>query len=71
MSAPARSIRSAFDLLKDLTPVAPLTSAALWLIGGPNVPANNLKELIDWLKANPDKAHGAAISAPAAARSSA
>ena len=44
-----------FDLLKDLTPVAPLTSAVLWLIGGPNVPANNLRELIDWLKANPDK----------------
>jgi tripartite-type tricarboxylate transporter receptor subunit TctC len=52
-----------FDLLKDLTPVAPLTSAALWLIGRSNLPANNLKELIDWLKANPDKATAGNIGA--------
>ena len=45
-----------FDLLKDLTPVAPLTTAVLWLIGRGDLPANNLKELIAWLKANPDKA---------------
>ena len=33
-----------FDLLKDLTPVAPLTTAVLWLIGRGDLPANNLKE---------------------------
>jgi tripartite-type tricarboxylate transporter receptor subunit TctC len=52
-----------FDLLKDLTPVAPLTSAALWLIGRSTLPASNLKELIDWLKANPDKATAGNIGA--------
>ena len=48
-----------FDLLKDLTPVAPLTTAKLWLVGRGDLPPNNLKELIDWLKANPDKATAA------------
>ena len=50
-----------FDLLKDLTPVAPLTSARLWLIGRRSLPANNLKELIAWLKANPEKATAGTI----------
>jgi tripartite-type tricarboxylate transporter receptor subunit TctC len=45
-----------FDLLKDLMPVAPLTTAKLWLVGRSDLPANNLQELIAWLKANPDKA---------------
>jgi tripartite-type tricarboxylate transporter receptor subunit TctC len=52
-----------FDLLKDLTPVAPLTSAVLWLIGRPDLPAKNLKELIDWLKANSDKTTAGNIGA--------
>lgn len=52
-----------FDLLKDLTPVAPLTTAKLWLVGRSDLPANNLKELIAWLKANPDKATGGTIGA--------
>src|SRR3954468_24868055 len=52
-----------FDLLKDLTPVAPLTTAKLWLVGRSDLPANNLQELIAWLKANPDKATGGTIGA--------
>jgi tripartite-type tricarboxylate transporter receptor subunit TctC len=52
-----------FDLLKDLTPVARLTTAVLWLIGRGDLPANNLRELIAWLKANPDKATAATIGA--------
>jgi tripartite-type tricarboxylate transporter receptor subunit TctC len=52
-----------FDLLKDLAPVAPLTTAKLWLIGRGDLPANNLKELIAWLKANPDKATAGTIGA--------
>ena len=52
-----------FDLLKDLTPVAPLTTAKLWLIGRGDLPPNNLKELIAWLKANPDKATAGTIGA--------
>jgi tripartite-type tricarboxylate transporter receptor subunit TctC len=50
-----------FDLLRDLTPVAPLTTAKLWLVGRGDLPANNLKELIAWLKANPDKATAGTI----------
>ena len=50
-----------FDLLKDLTPVARLTEAVLWLIGRHDLPASNLKELIAWLKANPDKASAGTI----------
>ncbi len=52
-----------YDLLKDLTPVAPLTTAVLWLIGRGDLPVNSLKELIDWLKANPDKMTAATIGA--------
>jgi tripartite-type tricarboxylate transporter receptor subunit TctC len=50
-----------FDLLKDLTPVAPLTTAVLWLVARGDLPANNLKELIAWLKANPGKASSGTI----------
>jgi len=52
-----------FDLLKDLTPIAPLTTAVLWLIGRGDLPPNNLKELIAWLKAHPDTATAATIGA--------
>jgi tripartite-type tricarboxylate transporter receptor subunit TctC len=52
-----------YDLLKDLTPVARLTTAVLWLVGRGDLPPNNLKELIAWLKANPDKATAATIGA--------
>ena len=45
-----------FDLLKDLEPIALLPSNALLIVGKKTFPANNLKEMIAWLKANPDKA---------------
>ena len=50
-----------FDLLKDLTPVSRLTLARLWIIGRHDLPANNFKELIAWLKANPGKASAGTI----------
>jgi tripartite-type tricarboxylate transporter receptor subunit TctC len=50
-----------YDLLKDLEPVALLSVAPLWVIARADLPAANLKELIDWLKANPDKASVATI----------
>ena len=52
-----------FDLLKDLTPVARLTMARLWIIGRNDLPAKDLRELIAWLKANPGKATGGTIGA--------
>jgi tripartite-type tricarboxylate transporter receptor subunit TctC len=45
-----------FDLLKDLEPVAQIASEPLLIAGKKTLPANDLKELIAWLKANPDKA---------------
>jgi tripartite-type tricarboxylate transporter receptor subunit TctC len=41
-----------YDLLKDLEPVAQLPSNPLWIIAKKGAPANNLKELVAWLKAN-------------------
>jgi tripartite-type tricarboxylate transporter receptor subunit TctC len=52
-----------FDLLKDLTPVARLTEARLWIVGRSDLPANDLKQLIAWLKANPNKATAGSIGA--------
>jgi tripartite-type tricarboxylate transporter receptor subunit TctC len=49
-----------YDLLKDLEPVALLTSAPLWVIGRNGLP-NTLQEVVAWLKANPDKASVATI----------
>jgi tripartite-type tricarboxylate transporter receptor subunit TctC len=50
-----------YDLVKDLTPVALLTIAPVWIIGKAALPANNVKELVAWLKANPDKATMGAV----------
>jgi tripartite-type tricarboxylate transporter receptor subunit TctC len=43
------------DLLGDLEPVAPLTNESTILVGRRALPANNLSQLIAWLKTNPDK----------------
>jgi tripartite-type tricarboxylate transporter receptor subunit TctC len=45
-----------FDLAQDLEPVAQLGVEPLLIVGKKNMPANNLRELIAWLRANPDKA---------------
>jgi tripartite-type tricarboxylate transporter receptor subunit TctC len=45
-----------YDLLNDLEPVALLSSQPLLIVARKAMPANDLKELIAWLKANPDKA---------------
>ena len=50
-----------YDLVKDLAPVALLTIAPMWIIGKADFPASNVKDLIAWLKANPDKATMAAV----------
>jgi tripartite-type tricarboxylate transporter receptor subunit TctC len=45
-----------FDLLKDIEPVIQIGSEPLLIVGKKNLPAEDLKGLIAWLKANPDKA---------------
>ena len=48
-----------YDLLKDFEPVAILPSVPYWLVAKKNLPPKDLRELVDWLKANPDKASAA------------
>jgi tripartite-type tricarboxylate transporter receptor subunit TctC len=45
-----------YDVLKDFEPIALLTTQPLLIVTKKDVPANDLKELIAWLKANPNKA---------------
>ena len=45
-----------YDTLADFQPIALLSSNPGLIVGRKSLPANNLSELIAWLKANPDKA---------------
>jgi tripartite-type tricarboxylate transporter receptor subunit TctC len=45
-----------YDTLTDFQPIALLSSNPGLIVGRKNLPANNLKELIAYLKANPEKA---------------
>jgi tripartite-type tricarboxylate transporter receptor subunit TctC len=54
-----------YDVLNDFLPIAPLVTAPFVLYARRMMPAKDLKELIVWLKANPNKA-SAAISASTA-----
>lgn len=45
-----------FDLLNDLAPIAELADEPLLIVTKKDLPVTNLKELIAWLKANPNKA---------------
>jgi tripartite-type tricarboxylate transporter receptor subunit TctC len=49
-------LKMPFDLLGDLAPVALVSTNPMMVIAKKSMPANNLTELIEWLKANPDKA---------------
>jgi tripartite-type tricarboxylate transporter receptor subunit TctC len=45
-----------FDLIDDIAPILMIASEPLMIVGKKALPAKDLKELIAWLKANPDKA---------------
>jgi tripartite-type tricarboxylate transporter receptor subunit TctC len=45
-----------YNVLSDFEPIALTTTVPLLIVAKKAMPANNLKELIAWLKANPDKA---------------
>src|SRR5579862_8458338 len=45
-----------YDLLTDLEPVGLIATQPFLVVARKTMPANNLKELITWLKANADKA---------------
>jgi tripartite-type tricarboxylate transporter receptor subunit TctC len=43
-----------YDVLRDFAPVSRLTDTAMMMVGKNALPAENIKELIAWLKANPN-----------------
>ncbi|HEY4893530.1 MAG TPA: tripartite tricarboxylate transporter substrate-binding protein [Reyranella sp.] len=45
-----------YDLLADFAPISLIVTGPLLLVSRKDLPANDLKGLIAWLKANPDKA---------------
>jgi tripartite-type tricarboxylate transporter receptor subunit TctC len=50
-----------YDVLTDLEPIARVADTPLWMVARKNLPAKDLRELITWLKANPDKASAATV----------
>jgi len=56
-----------YDLLRDLEPIALLTSYPMLLLTRNDVPAKNLTELTSWLKANQDKVSVGTIGVGSAA----
>jgi tripartite-type tricarboxylate transporter receptor subunit TctC len=56
-----------FDPLKGFEPVALLTTSKLWIVARKEFPANNPKEFVAWLKANPGKANAASVGVGSAA----
>ena len=54
--AVAKLLKLEYDMVKDFAPIAFMTDSPLLLTVAKSVPANTYKELVAWLKANPDKA---------------
>jgi tripartite-type tricarboxylate transporter receptor subunit TctC len=52
-----------YDIIHDFEPVALLPMAPTMIVGRANLPAGDVRELIGWLKANPDKASAGTIGA--------
>ena len=57
-----------YDVLQDFEPIALLAITPQLIIARKNFPANNVKELVEWLKANPDKASAATVGAAGGAQ---
>jgi tripartite-type tricarboxylate transporter receptor subunit TctC len=56
-----------WNVLNDLEPIARLSVSSLIIVGRESLPANNIKELIAWLKANKDKATAGSVGSGSAA----
>jgi len=57
-----------YHVMDDFEPVALLTTSYVWMVGRKELPANNLKKLVAWLKANPGKATAGSIGVGSAAQ---
>jgi tripartite-type tricarboxylate transporter receptor subunit TctC len=51
-----------YDVLNDFQPISPLVATPYVIFARKTLPANDLNELIAWLKANPDKATAATVT---------
>lgn len=56
-----------YDLVRDFEPISLLTFAPMLMVAKTEMPVKNAKELIAWLKDNPDKASAATVGAGSAA----
>ena len=52
-----------YDLLKDFEPVSLIAGSSWLIVAKKTLPAKELTDLIDWLKANPDKASQGTVGA--------
>jgi tripartite-type tricarboxylate transporter receptor subunit TctC len=57
-----------YDVLTDFEPIALLAITPQLIIARKNFPANDVKELVAWLKANPDKATAGTVGAAGGAQ---
>jgi tripartite-type tricarboxylate transporter receptor subunit TctC len=55
------------NVLTDLEPISRLAVSKMILVGRESLPANNINELIAWLKAHPNKATAASVGSGSAA----
>jgi tripartite-type tricarboxylate transporter receptor subunit TctC len=60
-----------YDVVNDFEPIALLTITPQLIIARKDFPAKDVKDLIAWLKANPDKATAATVGAAGGAQASA
>ena len=64
---PGAIYRLSYDVLTDLAPVSMLSASPLMIVGKTALPAKDGKELIAWLKANPNTASVATVGVGSAA----
>ena len=57
-----------YDVLTDFEPVVWLSDAPQWIAARKSHPANNLQELVAWLKQNPDKGTSGVVGAVGSGR---
>lgn len=57
------TVKLGFDPMKDAKPLVEIGGGGLILVGDPNLPAKNLRELVSWARANKGKVTFASFSA--------
>jgi len=56
-------VKPPYDPFKDIKPLVEVANSGLVFVGAPNLPANSLKDVIAYVKANPGKVNYASYSA--------